>query len=152
MIKLSKILSPELTVCHFGASNKKQVLEKISHLAYDFEHVIKYEEILETFQRRERLGSTAIGHGVAIPHGRIKNLNYPLCILISLTQAIEFDRSNITVIIDLVFGLLVPLEATEEHLNILISLTEKLQIRSYREKLRAAQTNETLYNAAINED
>ena len=152
MINLSKILSPELTVCNSAdTTNKKQVLEKISQMVHDIDHAIKYQEILGILQQRERLGSTAIGQGVAIPHGRIANLEHPVCVLLSLEKAIEFDPSN-TVAVDLIFGLLVPKKSKEEHLQILSALSEKLQSKTYRETLRAAKTNEALYQAAIAEN
>lgn len=151
MQSLSKILSPELTACSVtGLTNKKQVLEKISQMIYEIDHAVKYQETLEILQQRERLGSTAIGHGVAIPHGRIPHLEYPLCVLISLNKAIEFDSSD-AIAVDLIFALLVPTESDEEHLQILAALTNKLKSKNYREKLRAAKTNEALYNAAISE-
>ena len=152
MINLSKILSPELTVCNSAdITSKKQALETISKMVYDIDHAIKYHETLGILQQRERLGSTAIGHGIAIPHGRIPNLEHPVCILISLEKAIEFDPSN-TVAVDLIFGLLVPKKSTEEHLQILAAITQKLQSKTYREALRTAKTNDALYQAAISED
>jgi len=146
---LSKILSPELTFCNDSESiSKKQILEKISHMAHETDHTIKYQEVLSTLQQRERLGSTAIGYGVTIPHGRISTLDHPICILITLQKAIEFDTSS-TVAVDLIFGLLVPQDATEEHLKILATLAEQLKLKTYRERLRAAKSNEELYHAAI---
>lgn len=152
MPNLSKILSPDLTLCFASnLTSKKQVLEKISSMVHDIDHAIKYQEVLGILQQRERLGSTAIGHGVAIPHGRVPNLDHPMCVLITLEKAVEFDPAE-TVAVDLIFGLLVPQESTEEHLQILATLSEKLQSKDYREKLRNATTNDDLYHAAIRGD
>ncbi len=148
MINLNTMLSPELTICNSSESgNKKQVIEQISQLVHQAHHAIKYQEILETLQQRERLGSTAVGHGVAIPHGRVANLEHPVCVLITLEKAIEYDAED-TVAIDLVFGLLVPKDEETEHLNVLTALSKKLQNKDFREKLRQAETNADLYQAA----
>lgn len=148
MWNISKILSPELTVCNLsGDINKKQLLEKISLIAHEVDHSIRYQDVLSTLQQREKLGSTAIGHGVAIPHGRVAALEHPMCVLISLDKAIEFDPSE-PIAVDLIFGLLVPEDAEEEHLQILATLANQLKSESYRERLRAAKTNDELYHAA----
>lgn len=151
MVDLNTILAPELTVCNYSeGTNKKQIIEKISRLVHQSHHGIKYQEILETLQRRERLGTTAIGHGVAIPHGRVANLEHSVCVLMTLEKAIEYSSED-TIAVDLVFGLLVPKEADKEHLDALAELSKKLQHKEFREKLRQAQTNADLYQAAISE-
>ena len=148
MIQLNTILSPELTLCNdSAATNKKQIIEKISHLVHQANHAIKYQEILETLQQRERLGSTAVGHGVAIPHARITNLEHPVCVLITLEKAIEYSEEAVAV--DLIFGLLVPKDEESKHLDVLAALSQKLQSKEFREKLRQAKTNADLYQAAI---
>jgi len=147
---LSNILFPELIVCSSTKIiSKKQLLEKISHQVCTLGPNIKYHKTLEILQQRERLGSTAIGHGVAIPHGRVPNLKKPICTLISLEKAIAFDPVDYTVTVDLIFGLLVPKKSNEAYLNILALLSEKLQSTTYRKKLRSATINDQLYHAAI---
>lgn len=149
MIRLSKILSPDLTLCKLGmVQNKKQALEEISRLVYEVDHAIKYQETLEVLQQRERLGSTALGHGIAVPHGRIPHLDNPICVLMTLEKAIEFDASN-NESVDIIFGLLVPEKANDTHLEILSALVSKLKTATYRDKLRLATTNEALYQAAL---
>lgn len=151
MPNFKEILSLEQTVCNSATcTNRKLALEQISRIAHDIDHAVKYQEVLSRLQQRERIGSTAIGHGVAIPHGRIPNLSRPICILISLKKAIEYDDKD-KVAVDLIFGLLVPENATDEHLQILASLSNQLKLKEYREKLRAAETDEELYTAAISE-
>jgi len=152
MIQLSTILSPELTICNdLKATNKKQVIERISHLVHETNNAIKYQEILETLQQRERLGSTAIGHGVAIPHGRVTNLQHPICVLITLDKAIEYSSKD-TAAVDLVFGLLVPEEEDTKHLEALAALSQRLQDKTFRESLRQAKTNAELYEVAISDN
>jgi len=151
MTNLNTILSPELTICNYSeAANKKQIIEKISHLVHQAHHAIKYKEILKTLQQRERLGSTAVGHGVAIPHGRVTNLEHPVCVLVTLEKAIEYGSED-AIAVDLVFGLLVPNEGEVEHLEVLAAISKKLQNKDFREKLRQAKTNSDLYQAAISE-
>ena len=151
MVNLNTILAPELTICNYsGAINKKQILEKISDLVHETHHAIKYQEVLEKLQLRERLGSTVIGHGIAIPHGRVSKLEQPVCILMTLEKAIEYNVED-AVAVDLIFGLLVPEDAEKEHLEVLSTLSKKLQSKNFREQLRQAKTNPDLYKAATSE-
>ncbi len=150
MNSLSNILFPELIVCSSTKIiSKKQLLEEISYQVCTLDLNIKYQKVLEILQQRERLGSTAIGHGVAIPHGRVPNLKQPICVPISLEKAIAFDPIDHTVTVDLIFGLLVPKKSDELYLNILATLSEKLQSTAYRKKLRSATINDQLYHAVI---
>ncbi len=149
MTELKSALLPTLTVANSTQdSSKKQVLEQISRLVHSVHPDVKYQTILEALQQRERLGSTSVGHGVALPHARIPNLNSPLCTLMTLRNAISFQADD-AVAVDIVFGLVVPEEATDEHLALLSELAEKCRDKKYREALRKATTNETLYQAAI---
>lgn len=143
---------PELMLCKISVNTKKEVLKKISLLAHAIDARVKQSDILESLTVRERLGSTNIGYGIAIPHARIKNLNSVLCILITLADPISFDGEKEEDKIDIIFGLLVPEEATQMHLNILAQLAERLQDPLYRQHLRTALTVEELYETAKKDD
>ncbi len=150
-MSLRDIILPELTICNVILTNKKQALEKIARLLNDADHRIKYQDILKVLQQRERLGSTAIGHGVAIPHSRAANLKKAVCVVMSLNNAINFEAED-TVAVDLIFGLLVPEKADEEHLKILSTLAYKLRNKAFRTKLREARTDEALFRAMVEDD
>ncbi|WP_423063675.1 PTS sugar transporter subunit IIA [Candidiatus Paracoxiella cheracis] len=147
-MELNTLIHPELTVYKQTDLNKKKVLELISKLASEWDNDVKYQDILEALQKRERIGHTAIGHGVAIPHARIRGLKRPLCVIISLNNIINFAPKE-TAPVDLICGLLVPEEKAEEHVEILGALAEKLKDQSYCDKLRQSQTDEELYRAAL---
>ena len=150
MIDLNTLLAPELTAyidsAHF---NKKKALEKISQLTNDWDDKIKYPDILEALQQREKIGHTAIGHGVAIPHARIPHLKNSIIVILSLKDSINFSLQE-TMMVDLVFGLLVPKNKNDEHLNILSALTEKISSKIYRDSLRHAKNQHELYYAVEN--
>ena len=98
---------------------------------------------------RERLGSTGLGHGVAIPHGRIKGLKNPLAAVIRMQQAIGFDAPDDEPVSLLIF-LLVPEAATQRHLEILSEIAELLSDRGLRDKLKAAPDAATLHELIAN--
>lgn len=148
-MKLSNVLTPELTFCHPGNINsKKQLLEQVSRIVSDADSRLKQQPLFDALQSREKIGSTALGHGVAIPHARIKGLTKTVCLLLTLENDIDFAADELGVV-DIVFALLVPEQATQEHLDLLASISEKLQHRHFREALRQAKSNDQLYDIAV---
>ncbi len=95
--------------------------------------------IFDSLFAREKLGSTGLGQGVAIPHGRIKGLKEAAGAFIRLATPVPFDSPDGRAV-DLLFVLLVPEQATEEHLQILSELAQRFSDRAFREKLQAATT------------
>ena len=124
------------------------MLEAICDLATTVDHDIKYPATFEALQQRERLGSTALDHGVAIPHARIKNLTEPMCALLTVANAIDFGSDD-AMPVDIVFGLLVPEKANEEHLQILAKIAQQLSLREYRDALRNAKNSGELFQVAV---
>ena len=152
MLQLSSILYPDTVVCNDDHdNNQKKILEHVSALICTKDDMIKKQNVLTALQQRERIGSTALGHGIALPHARIANLTKPICCLITLKNAVVFDEDD-KVAIDIVWGLVVPEDATDEHLNILSKIAEKLTNKKYRENLRSATDSNTLYEAAISDE
>ena len=148
---LETVLTPALTRAHLpNITSKKQALEAISTLISKTDVQIKFSDIIEALQKRERLGSTAIGYGVAIPHARIKNLRHAICVLITLDRPVNFDSAEEThnQPVDLIFSLLVPEEASQEHLDLLSEIAIKLKEKSYRDDLRKAITDQALFDVA----
>ena len=147
-MKLSDIMTPELTLCHGIALSKKKIFELISQTISEADDRLKYHHILRELQQREQLGSTAIGHGVAIPHCRLPSLKRSICVLISLEEPISYDDSNPDTPVDLVFGLIAPEKDADQHIELLSILTDQLQHSHYRDTLRQANNNLSLYQAA----
>jgi PTS system nitrogen regulatory IIA component len=148
-MQLNDVLSPMHVFSNDSIINsKKQVLERISHTACQAHPNLNYVEVLQALIQRERLGSTALGHGVAIPHARIQNIGKPLVCLLTLHNAVNFYEDD-HVAIDIVFGILAPENANKEQLGILADIATRLKNQYYRDQLRAAKDNKTLYQAAI---
>ncbi len=146
---LSELLHVKNVICNSNEIvSKKQVLEHIARMACVHCPDCNYVEILQALIKRERIGSTTLNHGVAIPHARVDNLQQPMVCLITLQSAISFYE-NEPVAVDIIFGILAPTNANTEQLNILSILATYLQAKSYRNRLRQAKTNDALYQAAI---
>jgi len=147
-ITIEAILSPELTQCGLLGSSKKKVLEQVAKLIST--HFSKLEEntIFDNLIARERLGSTGIGQGIAIPHSRLENCNQVIGCLFTLKQTIPFDAID-NEPVDLLFVLLVPQEATSEHLELLSQIAEKFNDPLLCARLRKSITGEELYRTML---
>lgn len=129
-------------------TSKKQVLEHIGHIACRCNEELNYVEVIQALIQRERIGSTALGHGVAIPHARINHIDKLIVCLITTHTAINFYEDE-TVAVDIIFGILAPSNANEQQLGILADIAKRLQHKSYRDGLRQAVTVDALYTAAL---
>jgi PTS system nitrogen regulatory IIA component len=109
---------------------------------------LHYDDILDHLITREKLGSTALGHGIAIPHCRVGNCTQPLGALLSLNTPILFDAPDDKPV-DILFVLLAPKEASQQHLDILANIARLFSQRRFCERLRAARDNSTLYKVAV---
>jgi PTS system nitrogen regulatory IIA component len=147
-MKFSTILSPENTMHSAHADSKKSVLELISKLIAQSSAGIEYKQILSCLINREKLGSTGIGHGVAIPHSRLEGLTKPTAAFVHLQKAIDFE-ANDNQPVDLFFALLVPDGKSQEHLEILAEIAKKFSHQDFRNQLRQAKDNESLYRLLI---
>jgi PTS system nitrogen regulatory IIA component len=145
---LSHILTPERTVCHAPGPSKKRLFETIAKLVCVNEPSLHYDDILDHLITREKLGSTALGHGIAIPHCRVGNCTQPLGALLSLNTPILFDAPDDKPV-DILFVLLAPKEASQQHLDILANIARLFSQRRFCERLRAARDNSTLYKVAV---
>ncbi|MFT6190581.1 MAG: PTS system nitrogen regulatory IIA component [Oleispira sp.] len=145
---IDSILTPERTVKSAPVSSKKKVLEYLGSFIADQIPESSADEIYERLLNRERMGSTGIGEGIAIPHCRLKQCSKTLGVLLQLEQPIDFDAIDRQPV-DLIFALLVPEEATDEHLKTLSMLAQKLSQADYREALRNSADSQNLYQRAI---
>ena len=125
MIPLDQVLRPERTfVDDFGAS-KKKVLQTLAERLSKTLTGVSDVELFDQLIARERLGSTGIGSGVAIPHCRLVGLDKPTAALVLLTNPIDFQAIDAKPV-DLVFALVVPIDATDEHLQLLAMVVERV--------------------------
>jgi PTS system nitrogen regulatory IIA component len=145
---IHSILTLERTVKSAPASSKKKVLEYLGSFIADHIPESSADDIYERLLNRERMGSTGIGEGIAIPHCRLKQCNKTFGVLLHLEEPIDFDSIDQQPV-DLVFALLVPEEATDEHLKTLSMLAQKLSQADYRDALRNSPDSENLYQRAI---
>lgn len=137
-ISLSSLLQAKHTLLAYEASSKKRLFEDIGFL-FEETHQINRRLITDSLFSRERLGSTGLGHGVAIPHGRIKGLKEPLVAFVQLHNPIGFDAID-DAPVRLLFVLLVPENATQRHLDLLSEIAEVLSDENKRRQLQSATT------------
>lgn len=140
-MQLTDFLTTDRIACNVNAHSKKRTLEELSELLSHDQSSISATDIFDCLLSRERLGSTGIGFGVAIPHGRLKDSNHTTAALIQLNHGIDFDAVD-NQPVDLLFALVVPDKATEEHLKILALLAAMFKEDELRAQLRAAKSPE----------
>lgn len=143
-MNIEDILSPERVAARADITSKKSVLELLAELIAEDTPSISQAEIFDSLCARERLGSTGLGHGVAIPHGRLKGSQDTLGAFVQLQQGVDYDAVDQQPV-DLLFALLVPEESTNEHLQILAQLAEMFSDSERLRKLRRAYSAEALY-------
>lgn len=144
MYYISDLVTPERVVSRDSVSSKKRALELLSKLIVIDKPELIQTEVFDSMIERERLGSTGLGHGAAIPHGRLKSLQRPVCAFLQLKQGVDFDAVD-GVPADLICALFVPEESTDEHLKILSMLAEMFSDEDFCVKLRNATTGEKVY-------
>lgn len=137
MIRLEQILTPGRCVNNAPGGSKRKVLEFAASLLGKDSPELDENTILDSLNARERLGSTGFGNGIAIPHCRLPGCTAPLGALLQLDSPVDFDAIDGN-FVDLIFVLLVPETATDEHLELLRQIATVLEQDSLRQKLRQA--------------
>jgi PTS system nitrogen regulatory IIA component len=140
---LGDLITPEAVIASLRVQNKKQVLQDLAERAARITGLAS-RDILETLMQRERLGSTGIGRGIAIPHGRVPQLNRIVSVFARLAEPIEFDALDGEPV-DLIFLLLAPEHAGADHLKALARISRILRNPASTEKLRGAHDRGALY-------
>jgi PTS system nitrogen regulatory IIA component len=148
MNRLASILSVAQVLVHVDASSKKRAFEEAG-LLFENLHGLSRALVTDSLFSRERLGSTGLGHGVAIPHGRIKGLKAPMAAVLQLAQPIGFDAPDEQAVSLLIF-LLVPEAATQKHLEILSEIAEMLSDAALREKMASSADAAELHRLITN--
>ena len=145
-MKITDVLTPAMTQCDLPGSSKKRVLENLSHfiteqLGGDEDQT---DTLFHSLVARERLGSTGIGEGIAIPHCRAPGFKRIHGCLIKLLEPVDFDALDDEPV-DLIFALVVPEEKNDEHLATLARVAALLQNESSRQSLRQCNSSEELF-------
>ena len=147
-MNIRSILTPERTFSSLDASSKKKAMEVvaecISRSVPELETGTIYRQLIE----REKLGSTAIGEGVALPHARLAECNVIVGGLFVFNEPIDFAAYD-DIPVQIVFALLVPEAETDVHLATLAMLAENFQQAEYRQSLISASSDTALYQAAV---
>lgn len=143
MSLVAKLLPSANVLLDLQVSSKKRLFEQVG-LLFENNHGIGRSLVFDSLFARERLGSTGLGQGVAIPHGRIKGLKEALGAFVRLAQPVPFDAPD-TKPVSLLFVLLVPEQATEKHLQILSELAQMFSDRGLRDAMAAAADASALH-------
>lgn len=150
MSQISQLLSTENIVLDLDASSKKRVFEHVG-LLFENNQGIARSTVFDSLFAREKLGSTGLGRGIAIPHGRIKGLKHASGAFLRLATPVPFDSPD-GMPVSLLFVLLVPEQATEQHLQILSELAERFSDRACRDALCAANSADAVRQIFANEE
>ena len=140
---IAKLLPPSNIALDLDVTSKKRLFEQVG-LLFENNQGVARSLVFDSLFAREKLGSTGLGHGVAIPHGRIKGLKDTVGVFARLTQPIPFDAPD-NAPVSLLFVLLVPEQATDLHLQILGELAHMFSDRHLRERLNANHEREVLH-------
>ena len=160
MTDLPALLDSERIRCGCDIRSKKRALQTVAELMGESlrtgaaaggdgnggdgtESAVSDMAILDALTTRERLGSTGIGHGIALPHARLANIDEPLAALITLKEGVDFDSIDGEPV-DVVVGLLVPEHCNDEHLKILADLAKRFSDQELRRTLRTCRSGEAL--------
>jgi len=148
-MEIASLLSPALTLCRYESSSKKRIIEDIAkHIGKQFPN-LDTNLIFSSLIAREKLGSTGIGGGIAIPHCRIPESKSTIGMLISLEKSIDFNAID-NQEVDIIFVLLVPEDADDNHLKTLANIAEIFSKKDVLQNIRDAQSTEALLDAIKN--
>jgi len=142
-MQLAELINAEQIKNGIDIQSKKRALEELSQLLAQAQPQLDANDIFDSLLARERLGATGLGHGIAIPHGRIKNADKITGAFIKLNQAVDFNTVD-NKPVDTLFALIVPEESTDEHLQVLALLASMFNEASFREKLNSSKTSEEI--------
>ena len=148
MNQIASLLPPDNVVADLDASSKKRVFEQVGIL-FENQQGIARSTVYDALFAREKLGSTGLGQGIAIPHGRIKGLKTPVGAFVRLQTAVPFDAPDGKPV-GLIFVLLVPEAANEHHLQLLSELAQMFSDKDFRDRLATAADAAALHGLFSN--
>jgi PTS system nitrogen regulatory IIA component len=143
-MEIATILDPKAVRVNAGASSKKRLLQDLSDQA-EIVYGLKSTDIFAALQARENLGTTGVGHGVAIPHARFETIDKIVGLFLRLEKPVNFDSLDRQPV-DLIFTLLAPANDSPEHLKALALVSRTLRNKEVCEKLRSNNQASTIYS------
>lgn len=138
MVTLDQILAPERVRSNVPAGSRKRTLQVLGEIFADADPELSALSVFDRLVARERLGSTGLGEGCALPHARVPGLGRTLAAFLRLRAGVDFDSPDHEPV-DLVFGLLVPEESTDEHLEILAAIAGVFSDERVRSSIRSVE-------------
>lgn len=144
-MEIKDILSKDCTRCAVPITSKKRALQFISSVAADNIPSLDEEEILNSLICREKMGSTGIGGGIAIPHGRVSGIEAPIAVVVTSQTGIDFESID-NQKVDIFFAIMVPAEKAEGHLQTLARIAKTLSDKDVVKQIRKADSDQTLYD------
>lgn len=149
MNRIAELLTPQRSLCQVQGGSKKRLFELVADILGREREEFHPGELVAGMLAREKLGSTALGGGIAIPHCRLTDCEEPCGVLLSLAGETDFEAPDGEQV-NLMFALVVPKEATQDHLNLLADLARLFSQSAFCEALRDCRSSEALYTTAIN--
>ena len=143
-MNLKDLISPDSVVCNADVVSKKRALELLADLLAGQVKTDRSFDIFQLLTEREKLGSTSLGHGIALPHARTNLCDHAIGVFIRTKNGIDFDSPDRQPT-DLLFALMVPEHYTDEHLNILAELAGMFNDENFCQNLRSADNNAELH-------
>ena len=140
-MNINDMLSDDAFLVNFEGTSKKQVLDKLSKLA-EFKLEINSRSLLENLTKREKLGSTAVGNGIAIPHANVTNIDKPYVFVSTLVNGLDFNSTD-DIPVDIIFLLIAPDNKSSEHLQALALISRLLRNKELTTKLRGCKSKES---------
>ena len=140
-MNINDMLSNDAFLVNFNGTSKKQVLEELSKLA-ETKLGINSRTLLENLTKRENLGSTAVGNGIAIPHANVANIDKPYVFVSTLVNGLDFNSTD-DLPVDIIFLLIAPDNKSSEHLQALALISRLLRNKKLTTKLRGCKSSES---------
>jgi len=147
-MRMRDLLTSENTYYHVPGVNKKRLLEDIAERIAAMHYELDIDTVFDALMARERLGSTGIGEGIALPHCRLDACTTPIGLLITLDEPIDYEAAD-NQPVDIAFMLIVPNTDPEQHFNTLSDIANLFGQHEYREALRNAQNKDELHQRAV---
>ena len=140
-MNINEMLSDDAFLINFDGTSKKQVLEELSKLA-EIKLGINSRILVENLTKREKLGSTAVGNGIAIPHTNVFNIDKPHVFVSTLVNGLDFNSTD-DIPVDIIFLLVAPNDQGSEHLQALALISRLLRNKELTTKLRGCKSSES---------
>ena len=150
-MKLPEIIEEDYIIPELKAKDKREVLEELAQVISNRDPSIDKGDLVKVLVERERLGSTGIGDGVAIPHGKMNGVRHPIISFGRSKQGLDFDSMDGQPA-HLFFLLIAPEDSSGIHLQVLARIAKILKNRAFRMKLMEPSTRKELYQTIIETD